>query len=666
MEFWNNIPNEQSIVPMLRGFLFWLILETNILLVQPPLVGKPQDQAETPPETKPAKSKRWSPLATSWSYRVSILAISVIIMTALEVSHQMSNPDTGLSYSSATGPYSRYAWLFLPTAIMTCLSSTYGAMDSAIKMLAPYHRLRKDRKKDFETLRYDPLGDLSVTAIWRATKGRDFDLSAIIITSILGPFLAIIASGLFTETTVADSQDVVVGIQTWFEIREPESNPSLGLDTVSTRAILFNNMSYPSGTHDGFSLATLNLTQLSSFQQAITPTGAFNSSSPPSPILKVRLPAVRGQLNCTMHDLVDLCPDRGPCLAIRPPNGCAPPQGIWDSSFIGPESLAATDELELYIRLQNQFTGYRGFFSAYFFADIEPQWVIYNATSHKYKIFTSSLGPFETCDGGALHLFAIVGSVSKPNIYYCLPYLESLYIDVVLDLKGMVILPFNTPREIPELAAHHWGDANTSLNSVTLGYIRQGYNDPTSAMDSSLSDEFFKALAQSEGGVSLSKLLYESSNIHNNTNTNADNRLLQSMNRLYQRMVAQTLHFNFRRSLSDIPQHTAATDHSGKEPGKYLVRQGSTVNGTIVSSSSTIRFTQSVYSTRVLQGLLSTMVICVVVSIVLERRRYGCNPNELPLDPGSLAARMVLLGGIQVLERLPEGDIPAGNGHEHS
>jgi len=80
--------------------------------------------------------------------------------------------------------------------------------------------------------------------------------------------------------------------------------------------------------------------------------------------------------------------------------------------------------------------------------------------------------------------------------------------------------------------------------------------------------------------------------------------------------------------------------------------QGQIITGTVATpNSGKLRLRQSVISTRILQGLLGAMVVCVGLAYLLQRHMG----RVLPKGPCSVAAGASLLAGSDLLRQIPEG-----------
>ncbi|KAK0609187.1 hypothetical protein DIS24_g12419 [Lasiodiplodia hormozganensis] len=70
----------------------------------------------------------------------------------------------------------------------------------------------------------------------------------------------------------------------------------------------------------------------------------------------------------------------------------------------------------------------------------------------------------------------------------------------------------------------------------------------------------------------------------------------------------------------------------------------------IITDGTRMRLVQNEVSTRILQGPLLTMALCIAISCILEP-----HTKILPKDPGSIASKMSLFADGEVWKNIPEG-----------
>lgn len=120
-------------------------------------------------------------------------------------------------------------------------------------------------------------------------------------------------------------------------------------------------------------------------------------------------------------------------------------------------------------------------------------------------------------------------------------------------------------------------------------------------------------------------------------------RLVAAVEGLLSRYFAQSLHLNYRQPLADNYRGGIT---SGWDP---YTPDGQPANGT-VTDRTRLRLVQNEVSTRILQGLLGVMVLCLVAESVLVR-----GGKVIPRDPGSIASNVAYFAGGQLWRKVPVG-----------
>ncbi|CCF41405.1 hypothetical protein CH063_00395 [Colletotrichum higginsianum] len=613
----------------LSNFRFYLLPGNNAtqvtIGVQPKKarLATPSSKAE---DASP-EEQWWKPMAAGIPYKSSLIAITVAVVVTLEVLLQQSIKHGGLATVSTDG-YTKYSWLFVPALITGGLALAYNAVDTTNRLLHPFQQLRAAKGPNLLAMRYDPLGKVTMTATAHALRNRYLALAAGMLTSLLGPLLTIAASGLFSPSLVPGSQRVEVRLTGWFDVSTASLNDSMYLgstntDSVLSQAILFNNASYMKGTYETFVFPQIELPA-----HLTTSTGGNNAStngSSGTSSLAVRLPAVRGQLNCTKYasfrgqqyyDRKDPLRHAYMVPIDPPPNCVAPsrPQKITDGR--DRSKLLLTEEKGSY---PNEGS----------FAWQAERWWSRPVDGVEIIRLVDHWSPFDVCMDGRQHIFFTFGHHTDPttnevHVLHCMPYLESVTVDAKFSLPDL-----ESPQDAAdapvavEETARTWDSGPGGDNSVTfpdLVHVSLGSSDGPRV------DAFFQALTTGKDAVPLAEI----------ANVEAVNETMAKMNRLYQILVAQSVSEHFR---SGVPG-------DGTVPNGFLP----VVDGDIIDVSR-VRLLQSPISTRILEGLLLTMLACSLVVFALAGPA-----GILPKNPGSIASRMSLLANSTLLDHMDTAD----------
>ncbi|KAK3326722.1 hypothetical protein B0H66DRAFT_551574 [Apodospora peruviana] len=594
---------------------------------------------------KPDHSTFWLPNPATTPFRISIIAITLIIFILLEVLFQLSKRNNGLA-DVATDNYARYTWIWLPTLLMSLVGLAYVAMDKAARTLHPFLELSRLNGSTVDALHFNPQSSVAVVAFIRALVRRHFGLCAIILTSILSVALAVSSSGLYSTTSVPNITNFSAAITSWFDIGNftgiENGYYSVGkgpADVLFNQAIQFYNLSYPPGTYKGYAFATPDTTPT---QNAAKVT--FSN-----------LPAARGQLNCSLHEYRPL--DKNTFSHKQMSYDIAPPK--WprrcrSGRFGGsaPTNLTLSSAGGDPPGMQGPF----GFLAS-----------TYWALQDDSTFALDNRLPGDVCHDERQHLFFVYGQrvgndSSGVVVLHCVPYLESLEVEATFVMPEMRVNESpggNGKGEVREVEGSQkqlWQESDTTKNkSIPLpmfGFI----TGPTFLGEENNFDGHFSALLVGKMADSLATFFPPSGGKERVTTSEMMgkdnvNGMIAALNSLCQELWAQALHFDFRRPIvDDALQHDLSGDKEAPLPGQKQIDATAVVPKPLGRAM----LIQNELPTRLLEGFLLCMALAAVVSFWLVG--MGKRTRVLPLDPGSVAARMALLAGSELVDRLEKED----------
>lgn len=578
----------------------------------------------------PSVSPVWQPIADTWWFQMFTTTVSVLIFAVLEITYQYSTSHSGIADVSLEG-YAKYAWVFVPSITVSITALAFGMLDSSARLLHPYRELQNGNA-GISTLLFDPLGTPTMIAIFQSLKKRKIALFTILLTSMLGPLLTIAASGLFTAQAIPLTKTIPVRLDDWYDLSLDYTSGDWHTQNSPTRVltisdlISFANISYPQWTYDDLAFPTMHVDNSSIGTSSSTP-------------LTGRLPAVRVKTNCSLNDfsfdpnqlsdpryrLVYYPKPALPCTPRSRNGTIQTPTITFARSYIAEQS----DGL-----FASEFQG--SMLTPY---DMDQGWD------------PTITGDF--CRDGWRHLWFFVGRLTAANtttdlaLVHCMPYIEALHATVHLTPHYAFSSSSPPPSPLPATAR------TLPYNASTL-YRADGQNlfmpAPISAVlpadafppaaNSSTIDPFFQAAIWARDGVPLAQLVGPAARAENHST------LLTTIERVYARMVAQQLRFSFRAA--------NATDRAVDDPSAPETDLLAGLTVTFTDQAARLRLVQSAVSTRLLEGLLLLMALCAAVSRVLTTwdSRWRGRLLLLPRDPGSVAAKMGLLAGSELVERL--------------
>lgn len=564
-----------------------------------------------------SQTPMWQPMGSSWAFRITMVTIVVLLVFALELLYQYSSAHDGIADVSAEG-YTKYAWLFIPTLILSLVALCFSLLDFATRLLHPYQELRKGNS-GVQTLLFEPLGKPTAIAIFQALKRKRYSLFAILLTALIGPVLTIATSGLYTADPVPTKRVFSLKLDDWYDFSLFEKTESIisvgGNDVTIADLIAFDNVSYPQWTYDELAFPTLHLDE-----QAVDALAA-NMTLP----LTARLPAVRAQMNCSLNRYLtdqNFTYDATNAFSttVEPVLPCTPRNKY---------GVAQTAGIQFYRAIQANPSD--GFFAQQAGADslLKPN----QDSDFAFTVRN------DFCHDSAPHLWYLVGNqagaiTTDLALLHCQPYIEALHATTNLSYPSLRISSPPSPIENSAffLSRNHTTlDSGPSAAPMTLLLAMAGNTSASAANISNTIDPFFEALIWGLSGTPIPSLLGES-----NIPT-----LIAQMERQYRRRMAQALRFSFRRAATAAVPTVAETALLGN------------LTAEVVDGQTRLRLVQSAGATRALEGLLLGMVVCVVVAMALAR---GAATRVLPRDPGCVGSKMGLLAGSGVVERV-RGDV---------
>ncbi|KAK4208248.1 hypothetical protein QBC37DRAFT_379291 [Rhypophila decipiens] len=666
----------KSLKADMQGFLFHLSSDGEIL------VEKTTSKASLPKshgnkETNKDDAKTWRrPFSLRLPFVCIIIALSAAIIAALESTYQHSRTYNGIADVSMKGNMNVDWWRYLTTALLVLVGLAYGSISFSLRTIHPYQELRKQRPGNAYAMRLDPFAKCSLFLLPRLVKLGLYPLSAAVLILFLSPLLPVVSSGLFTVQKSIVTRSIQLDVDGWVDLEDRASQPltknATSAALIINEAIQYNNLSFPPWTYDEFVFASIDPGQLKN----LLPLGSHITA-------QARLPAIRAQPNCTVLDdgyarPYDTFKQGNFTIRAYPPPGCRPPP-LPILSKSSSASSSPSEDASLVLSTNATAPTTNTFLhplnsSSFGFLAI-PQWHVPGrdkATMNPFKEKEEYIPttPTTICnDGGLQHVFLVygVGTVAQLDnftVLHCMPYVEALYVDTNLSIDTTPAEPPyvtvnindcnpddgepSPPREVPG-SARPFSSTPYAIEFPPMRDNSQRgqdhiYDDGKIKLQPSSSshDWFFLALSTAYQGIPESKLAA------------ADNTplMLERIRHLYAQLAAQYINSEYRstyHSTSATSTTSKETTAAGGSEGKFVMTP--TIQAkTMVSGDLTCRLVQNLESTRILESLLLLLMICGLIILWTSLQKKA--DVLLPLDPSSVAARMSLLAGSKLVERL--------------
>ncbi|EAU31717.1 predicted protein [Aspergillus terreus NIH2624] len=535
----------------------------------------------------------WRPLSTSWSIWIPLVAAPLTVIIALEVVYHISTSSRGITLVEGKSSYIHYIWVYIPALIMFAIRCLFQTVEFGARVFQPYLLLRRGAAAADKTILENQLRKVAIYGVFDSLRKRQWALAAATIALLLAAITPIVVSGLYmVQASAPTSPRNLTRIDRW-NLGDPNPGSAAGSkyydELQPVDAKIPGMIMYLNLSYPQWTYKDLAFPQV----RLADADGAQEQG-----YIEARLPALRGRLdcaevkspNCSYQD------DYAPYILTCDDVECS------GSVFT---SVGRTNAVE--------------YFSA-------------------GSVGSSNYDPGKNCPDNRL-LFGKWFPGETPMqklVVSCDARIEEVDVDVRLQVPSFTLDPDFEPRVIEGSAKE---DIRTNRSSFPgFDSMKEFLFTPETYPDGQFPetnnqlidvDVLMRAAIYGVDGVPAEELL------------NAD-KLISRVNEVWGIIMAQLYNSGgrqpfdqpFNHSWSVLPLDDAVPTYSAVfyDGRKYLV--------------------QSEVSTRILDGLLATMVVCGVVSIALLQTK-----EVLPKNPCSIGAVASLLHGSRLLgpDVIPKG-----------
>ncbi|OJD36761.1 uncharacterized protein BKCO1_9000191 [Diplodia corticola] len=533
---------EKTLAHKLRGLKFWCT-PTNqrnrdlSIHVERPEGSQPGNHHAEPGHHTSAVNeqsgasdglKLWQPASDHLAYRILVITVPMLLVTSLETIYQISLAHDGIADVSLDG-YTKYTWVFVPSATMVIVGLLFGALHSTARLLAVFQEMRK-RGVGVSAMEFDPFANITLLGFCITLRKGNWPLSAAMLTSLLAPLLTIVTSSLYTPVEVPSTQNMTLTIQDWFDIRNmgktwwDSTNRGMGLHMSISDLVFFANTSFPQWTYSEAVFPHLTLTEKNNG----IPFPAEQRQE-----LHSRIPGIRANMNCTLSHMHRnghfktastsrslFHGDGALIIPVAIPSGCN--RSLLFTPLDGKDDAAAVNFV-----FDPPADG-----TSFFFADQVDQLVDLPLSD-----------AVNACGDNRPHLWFAVGHQTANTtddlaLLHCAPYIEALAYTAIFATQNFEIN--TTAPPIPDESTAR--PLLLDHNNITTAPFSYAVTLPLVGAGSALRAKnitvppgispFFAALVYGAEGTPIEDLVGE------------DNvpRLIDRMQHLYRQLVAQVLH----------------------------------------------------------------------------------------------------------------------------
>ena len=548
----------------------------------------------------------WSPFSARPSMNFITLTVPIIVIIVAEILFYVSKSSNGIALVEGKPSAVQYTWTYIPAVVMFGVCCLFRLLEFNARVFQPFSTLSRGNAPAEVSVLENQHRKIAAYTVFDSLHKRQWALAASTIALLLGGLLPVTVSGLYAVDNLPASRRMnVTERSSWvFEnlaTREDFYDQYVekgadNLDNWVAGMILHMNLTYPQWTYEDLAFPWVSIT--SSDDNA--------SLNFDSGYIQARLPALRANLNCedasssvsNFRWYQGLSPEKGDARSVK--------------AFLRPKDSRRCSS-QLTVLSFNHLTDQAGYFSS---------------------LLTS--GHDDRRDPYCMTFFYMFGKAAAANhtegltVLSCDPLIEQVEANVRLTIPSYEFDPDYPPQVVPDTSRTLY---NRVFPSTTDRLVRvvPDFNlmnaflaDPPDNYNRSFGalDPVTRTALKGINAVLPDELL------------DTDIAMI-TISKIYGIVTAQLLSKLARES---VDPSTPAS-------------QNSTHTALFVDGHD--HLVQNVISTHILHALLTTMVICGLISVVCLNTKHVLPKN--PCSIGALASLIVDSRMVRDRGIIPEG-----------
>jgi hypothetical protein len=226
----------------------------------------------------------WRPMATQhWFLCIAVL-LPVLVIAILELLQHISEAKQGLVAANPGSTLSSQVLShYLPAAVMLVVGALFTSIRDTAAIFAPYSKL-KSGEAHISCTAHSLIGRMTAHAILLSAKCFSIGHVISLLASLVVPFLTIVASGLYTATSVTRNWNTTLTLSDRFNFTQGDISISDNGAAVVTNLIAWSNLSFPDWT----------------YQDLVFNKVVAKDPLPNAGLMLVDIPAYRAKLDCNV------------------------------------------------------------------------------------------------------------------------------------------------------------------------------------------------------------------------------------------------------------------------------------------------------------------------------------------------------------------------------
>ncbi|KAJ8112986.1 hypothetical protein OPT61_g4777 [Boeremia exigua] len=539
----------------------------------------------------PSGPTYWRPLSLRPVSKVLVTVVLLVLVVVLEVLYSVSRKNNGLTEVNPQR-YERFAWAYIPAMVMLTVQTLIGMIAFSSLMIFPYFRLRSKATNTRSDILRNYASEMAIKSLWSSIAAKHVIVACMALALLLAPLLTIAVSGLYTAQVTGTEIPVTMFIRDQLNASFLSVDiPTIGSDLYRTSANNIGLLLTQNFTFPQWTFDELAFPEASFDFPAGMSTGELIGSN-----ITTMLPGIRSDLSCE--------------IAASVPTNFTDTlgQSRWRKA-----NVAAFEALGVY--------------------EDDSTDIFWPSSGGNPFGFFSLCGRDNQRDPKNTFCGALGTSEVNWKAFTCSSVINQLGIAITMDVSTLTIIAA-APDESTSRLFSNQTLTSGSLDSFPSSMVPSLFGSADFGGQTSVAGYFDPAFQAVVYGLGTHDSL-DNFSVDKYLNSDGIKEIVAQLQHIHRTITAQSA------NLIRIPLNTTS-----------LLAPPGTVNATLMDSHR-YRLHQSLLSTRILDGLLVTIALCIALSFCLMDTR-----KVLPKNPTSIAAGVSLIAkDARMLQSdvLPEG-----------
>lgn len=174
--------------------------------------GTSEEQRTTTDIASDSGPTHWRPISLRPMFKISVIASLLIVVVLVEVLYAVSQRNSGLTVVDPQ-KNQRFAWVYIPAIVMITAQFLVGSIAFSSLMVFPYSRLRSGQPIMRNDILQNYASETAIKNLGKSIAAKHFIVACFALALLLSPLLTIAVSGLYTAKATNVQTSVKVSVR---------------------------------------------------------------------------------------------------------------------------------------------------------------------------------------------------------------------------------------------------------------------------------------------------------------------------------------------------------------------------------------------------------------------------------------------------------------------